>query len=625
MPRRERIRQDVSDISSAPDLLRFATAGQVERLLQRRMGLTQGAIAQGAGLGDSSRNAGPALSRALRIGPTVEQLAGLDEIIGALAQDPDGLGGLSSLALRLSAQRRDEVTRSSLVARVPLSWTRKLLADPPSDEAGILIQASAMLSKFTAAERMDASDIVTGIGERYERELDLLVRRLILISVGPPTSRNYDAQVLLGMLASYAFRPMMNRLDFELRHAPSSFHGWRAITKLVRLSEGGGHTPALRSWVQRLVTDSGDLRENSLYPGRGLDLELAVLIPAAWSPPGADWAGDALRARARNNEATLRERGTAAMGLWQRALAAGQPGLDAAREELRELITEFRDRSSTPDTAAGLRWLAATLEHVIEKEAAVCNDWPEVDDEWFGHVRDAADKLDEHQVPDHLLTGLKNLFRHMILQNAGIHRREAIETVAASGWAEPVADALGFLLQAERDQAWLRIRAEFALSVLQRKDLSIEVDLARACELAYQNLQLEAGNEPPPSRLEEMHASLFAVGDYFGATRAEEGVRSTRENTRERLRPILATLAETRGNRARILRGPARAAAYLLGVTAQPAHVGSKDLSQELLERLRHHPDPVTAMLSKWLLSFRFGPGGSIRPLIAAAEFDDPS
>jgi hypothetical protein len=89
---------------------------------------------------------------------------------------------------------------------------------------------------------------------------------------------------------------------------------------------------------------------------------------------------------------------------------------------------------------------------------------------------------------------------------------------------------------------------------------------------------------------------------------------------RERLRPILTKLADAKGDRAMILRRPARAAAYLLTVTAQPAHVGRTDLSQELLERLRNHPDPVTAKLSRWALSFRFAPGGTIRPLLAAAE-----
>ena len=41
-------------------------------------------------------------------------------------------------------------------------------------------------------------------------------------------------------------------------------------------------------------------------------------------PAKDDWVSQALLARARNNEATIRERGTAAMGLWQRALAEGR-------------------------------------------------------------------------------------------------------------------------------------------------------------------------------------------------------------------------------------------------------------------------------------------------------------
>ena len=72
---------------------------------------------------------------------------------------------------------------------------------------------------------------------------------------------------------------------------------------------------------------------------------------------------------------------------------------------------------------------------------------------------------------------------------------------------------------------------------------------------------------------------------------------------------------------ARDLRRPARAAAYLLTVTAQPRSGGKKDLSQELLEKLSQHPDPVTARLSSWALSFRFAPEGTIRPFLAAADY----
>jgi uncharacterized protein (DUF58 family) len=124
---------------------------------------------------------------------------------------------------------------------------------------------------------------------------------------------------------------------------------------------------------------------------------------------------------------------------------------------------------------------------------------------------------------------------------------------------------------------------------------------------------------PPRSHVTEMHAALFAVGDCFGVAGAEVRARSARD----RLQPILEDLASTTEDpRATILRRPARAAAYLLTVTAQPRVGGKKDLSEELLEKLTRHADPVTARLSQWALSFRFGPDGEeIRPFLAAAEY----
>jgi hypothetical protein len=562
------------------------------------------------------------LSVALRKGPTAEQLQGLDETIGALNPVLDGAGSLSSLALRLSAERRDKIKSSSLAARVPAGWTRELLAEPPAAEVGVLLQASALLSEFMAADKMEMADVISSVRERHKEDMDLLVRRLILVSVAPPGPRNYDAQILLGMLASYSFDLMRERLDCQLRYSPMAFRVWRAITKLVKLSEPGPHTDALKAWVRQLVTDSGKLRADSLYAGRSLDLELAITVPVAWSSGSDDWVGKALLARARNSEATIRERGTAAMGLWQRALSDGGADLDEARDNLRALISEFRNAGSRPDAAAGLRWLAATLDQVIESGVAVCNEWPDVSDPWLANVQAAADELDNCEIPSHLLTGTKNLFRHMILQNAGVHRREAIETVVTSGWAEPVARALGSLLRTEQDEAWLRVRAEFALSFLQRHDVSVETDLTHACEHAYKNLKLgEALDDGPPrAYVTEMHASLFAVGDCFGAADAEDRGRSARK----RLRPILTDLAEAQGRRAQALRRPARAAAYLLTVTAQASTGKRQDLSAELLEKLSYHPDPTTAKLSKWALSFRFAPDGTTRPLLAAAEHGPP-
>ena len=615
--RNDRIRQDVTDISSSDQLLRYALAGQLELLL--RQGFTQGNIAQGAGFGDTSRNAGPALSRALREGPTADQLPGLDEIIGTLNPDLDDTGSLSSLAMRLSSERRGKIEGSILAARVPPSWTRKILADTPADEIAVLMQASALLSEFMAAGKMDSRDIVASIRDRYSKEMELLVRRLSLICVAPPTSKNHDAQILLGMLASYAVRPMMDRLDSQLRYSPMAFRVWRSVTKLVRLGADGEHAEVLKGWVRELVTDSEQLRLYSLYAGRSLDLELAITVPADWSPPRDDWVSEALLTRAWNSEATIRERGTAAMGLWQRAMGQGQAERAQAKENLGKLITMFRDRQSRPDARAGPRWLAATLEHVIENEVAVCNEWPEVDEPWFRRVQAAADELDRSQIPLHLLTGTKNLFRHMILQNAGVHRREAIETLVTSGWAEPVSRALGALLRAEQEETWLRIRAEFALGFLQRHDLSVEKDLTHACEHAYQNLKRDEvlPGKPPRAHVTEMHTSLFAVGDCLGVAGAEERAR----NARESLRPILTYLANAEGGRAQFLERAARAAAYLLTVTAQPTDGGRRDLSQELLEKLSDYPDPATARLSRWALSFRFDPDGAIRPFLAAAEY----
>jgi hypothetical protein len=608
--------QEVTDISKPSQLLSYALAGQLERLHQRRKDIKQGQIAEAARLREDKRNAASALSHALHEGPSVTQMAKLDEIIGALLPDLDGTGGLSSLNMRLSAENRGGV----LIAQVPTGWTSRMLKHHrPSSELEVLTQASALLSTFSAAERVDEQS-VREIRVNYGPELELLVRRLILISVAPPTSRNYDAQIMLGSLASYAFEPMREWLDTAVRYSPLAFRVWRAITKLVRLRFNGDHMDELREWVQGLVRDSGQLRARSLYPGRSLDLELALAVPAAWSPASNDWAGDALRARARDDRATIRERGTAAMGLWERAIEQNR-SLRAAEQDLRDLIDEIGDGSSRPDAAAGLRWVAATLKYALDNKVAVCNDWPSVNEPWFDRVQDAANDLDRFPIAGHLRTGTKTLFLQMILQNAGVYRRQAIETVVTAGMTNPVAQALGNLLRNEPDEAWLRIRAEFALGFLQRANRHVEDDLTQACVSAYETLglsRLADGDEPPRSRITEVHAALFAIGDCFGVPGVEDRARSARD----RLRPVLKDLVEATGQRAMILRRATRAAAYLLTVTAQSQENGGPDLSRELLEELQNHPDEVTARLSRWALSFRFAPDGQVRPLLDAAEFE---
>lgn len=611
----KRIAQDVKDISSADELIRYAAAAQLTALTERHPHISQNKVAFAAGLATKPRDAASNLSTALRTKLTPSVLRRLDEVIGALGPDLAYTGGLASLALRLRAEQRDTMKRN-LTAHVPPSWTGQILDETVPYEFGVLVQASALLSAFVAAEDMDKSGRSVGdVRNHYHSQIGQLVDRLILIAAAPPTPRNIDAQVMLGSLASYAFELMQGRLERELRTAPLGFRVWPAITKLVKLSqETGRHAEALKSWVRRILRDAEQLRHYSLYPGRSLDIELATVIPGNWSGHEDDWVGDVLLNRARNANATVRERATAAMRLWERAIREQRPELSATEANLRALIAEFNDPDTRPDAANGMQWAAATLKHVIDENVAVCNSWPEVSKPWLKHVQTAANDLDHLGVPDHLLMGTKNLFLHMILQNAGVYRGQAIETVITGGWNEPVARALGRLLEYEENEAWLRIRALFALGYLQNRDHLVQADLTLACKHAFRNI-MQA--KPARAQVTEMHAALFAVGDCFGATGAAEQARSVREA----LHAMLVELVDKTLEEQRPLRRIARAAAYMLTITAQPEVNGKKDLSQELLERLAAHQDPVTNRLSEWALSFRFGPGGTIRPLLAAVQY----
>jgi hypothetical protein len=612
----DHIVQSVPDIRSADQLLSYATSGQLARILMHRQDLSQAKIAHGAGFGQKREHAAAALSTALRKGPTAGQLIRLDQIIGALAPDLEYTGGLCSLAVRLSAERQDEL-KGSMTVHMPSSWTSELLKKPSPNELDVLVQAAALLGAFEAAENMNpASRAIADIRDRYQEDLTVLVRRLILISVGPPTAHNVDAAVMLGSLARYAFQPMKQQLERELRQLPLGFRVWRAIAKLVKLGPPKGeHNDALRFWVQELIRDSNELRKISLYAGAGLDLELAITVPSEWSPPSKDWVGAALLMRARNAEATLRERGTAAMGLWERVVDHEGRDRAQAKADLRELIAEFRGPEARPDIATGLRWVASTLEEVIERHAPVLNEWPSADEPWLQRVQTAADELDNSEIPEYLQSGTKSLFRHMILQNAGLYRRNAIETVVASGWNEPVTKALGRLLKSEQEESWIRIRALSALGFLRSANDSVETDLIEAARRAYANLK-NASDKPTRAHITEMHSALFAIGDCFGVPGAEDHARSSREN----LRDILTELATLKGDAAKMLRRATRAASYMLVVSAQARRGTQDDLSEELLKLFSEHPDPVTSRLSSWALSFRFASDATVRPLLAAAE-----
>jgi hypothetical protein len=603
---------DISDISSADELIRYAVRAQLE-LVSNAASHTTVAKAIGMARDPTTSTAGASLSHALAAGTFSDaKLQKLDEVIVALAP-PSAIhtGGLSSLAIGLRGLR----DRESLSDRVPASWAREILQRPANDEVGVLTQASALLSAFLAAEEIEKADhrsnAIRAVHDKYSNEVFHVVDQLIMLGSSPPTARSLEALIMLGTLGSYAFDIIKDALEYALTQ-PLGFRVWRVITTMVLLSRRASHTMNLRKWVRQLLAEAEELREKSIYPGRSLDLELAISVPSGWSPPEDDWVGKILLARANNSKATIRERGTAAMGLWQRAIVDDNRDRGRVAADLQPLIAEFEAPEKRPDAYPGMQWVAATLRHVMASNASICNDWPHVEAQWMQHVNDAVRYLERQVIPQDVLPGTSTLFRHSLLQNAGVYRRHAIEALVAGGWTAPVARALERFLELESGEAWIRIRALFALGFLQHRDRGVEKSLATGCQHAYANLK----GTPTPAEITEMHTSLFAVGDSFGATGvAEEDARRIRESIRE----VLVGLIDEQLTTQDALFPVSRASAYLLTFMALPRkNDRQEDLAEILLKKLRNHPDETTRELSRWALDNRIDENGAIRPLTTA-------
>jgi hypothetical protein len=601
--------RDITDIGSADELIRYAVHAQLDLLHEaassHKRTPSHNKIAQAIGMDGGN------LAHTLAGGIFADaKLQKLDEVIVALAPaGAEHTGGLSSLAICLRGLR----DRESLADRVPASWAREILQGPADDEVGVLTQASALLSAFLAAEQFDrvehTSRTVQAVHNRYFEEIVHVVDQLIILGYAPPTPRSVEALIMLGTLGGYAFEIVKNELEYALKQ-PLGFRVWRVITALVMLSRRASHTPSLRRWVRKQLKSAEELREKSLYPGRSLDLELAIRIPPDWSPAEDDWVGEALLTRASNSEATICERGTAVMGLWQRAVRNPQQDAVRVAADLAPLIAQFEGPAMRQDAYAGMRWTAATLRHLITDGAGVCNTWPEADDPWMQRVDDAISQL-EGSIPPEILPATGTLVRHSLVQNAGIYRRQAIEALTAGGWTGPVARTLERLLELEQTESWLRIRALFGLGFLQHRDRSVEDSLAAACGHAYSNLK---GN-PTRTQVAEMHSALFAVGDCFGATGIpENNVRQMRSSIRE----ILENLARGPLTRNAEMFPVSRAIAYLLTFMILPRDDQDQDLAEVLLRELRNHPDGATRELSRWALENRIDEVGMVRPLVHA-------
>ncbi|AVV46649.1 hypothetical protein PYK79_14510 [Streptomyces sp. ID05-04B] len=611
---------ELTDISNSRDLIRYAVASQWGRL-GTSLSLNQKAVAKEMGMAES------AFSHALGDGTAPfddAHLKRFDLIMSVLGLDH--AGGLRALAVRLRGAHDAE--SRAVDPHSPASTHEELLRRLSNDEDTVLLQADALVSRLRLASRLGRSE-----PSARSNEINRVVSRLILIGAAPPTQRNVEALIWLGTLSGYAFDQMQDQLVEAVRTTPLGFRVWRAVTKSVLLNTvkpargkeirtDRATINSLRVSVRRLLKDAGTLRDKSLYPGRSLDLELAIALPGAWSAPTdeqGDWVYEVLLERAQSDSATLRERATAAHGLWQRAVQGKGRDKDTVKVQLQELIDEFEAAENRPDVATGLHWTAATLRAVIAEDVEVCNAWPENGEAWFATVMDAARDLGEDvTIPAHVRSATRKLFEHALLQNAGVPRRQAIDTIVAAGWADQVAHALSEVLKHERGESWLRIRALFALGFLQCRNRYVRDALVEACLRAAHRLSVAEPQEQSPAMVTELHAALFAVGDCFGARGAEDLARQVREPLRSTLEKLVegGLLADEPTWPA------ARAAAYLLTFTAQAGRPAEPDFAQVLLGRLEHHPDPVTSELSKWALSFRFAGDGSVRPLLDAARLD---
>jgi hypothetical protein len=596
---------DIDDIIRGDDLVRYAVHAQLHRV-----DCTPDQI-----VGPNSPIDKSELMRCLAGSGAfpAHTLRALDDVILAIGGSKSHIGGLAPFASRM----RELTDHAGVSVRVPGGWTRDSMRTKSNDEIHILVQASTLLNRFVVAS--DAGFPLDTIHQQNAVALDHLVERLILMAGGPPTPRHYEAQALLGSLAKFAFNIVLDQLQASIQHSPLGFRSWRSLTKLVMIArndvqEGNEDLAhSLKEPMRRLVEGATKLRDRSINPGRSLDLEMFIAVPWDWA--GEDRTGDkishVLYERAIDNHATLRERGTAAMGLWQRAFDNHRADDRRIRAQVLELVAAFDDPERRPDIANGLSWVARTLDSVIKKNVAVCNEWPSVDEPWYRAVFDAADVLMQRGIPPALLPGTRNLFLHALLQNAGVERRKAIDALRCGGLVEPVAQAFAGLLQDVRTEPWLRVRVLFALGFLQVRDHITEADLVDACARA---IDVVAEGRPNPSQIVELQTALFAIGDVFGVTGVEDQdaidlAGQVRNNLAFNLTDLVDRQLLHDSGRHMV----ARALAYMLTFTAQP---GRNDLSKRLLGVLREHPDTVTRRFCEWALGFRFADDHTIRPLL---------
>lgn len=587
---------DLTDVTDGEQLIRYAVNAQIARFDD----LTHASVATAIKMdkGNFSRAVGRGTAKL-----SIDQIRQLDEVLVAADLELRNTGGLTTFAARLRGQH----DRSSLSVQIPLNWARDVLLTPTTDEVVALIQGSSIVSMFLAADRAGISS--GRVRSSLDREIRDVVGRLVVVGGAPPTSKNIEAQVLLGSLAKYAFEVTWARLEQDLRYHPLGFRAWRSITKLVRLASSDEDLEMnLRPRLRLLLSESPSLRNRSIYPGRSLDLETAISVPQTWSRPEDDWVAELLLMRARESTATVRERGTAAHGYWERACRSQGP-TSPAIDTVAAIIELLRTDTTRPEVVPGLQWAAATLDRVVENRSPACNTWPETDAPWFQVVAAAAGELEASPLlPRTIAAATRVLFSHVMLQNAGVHRRSALDTLVAGGWTEPVSYALAQVLNHDELDSWVRIRALFALGFLQHRSDYTQQTLTQAARTALRHVTPNS-HRIADAQITEAHAALFALGDLFGV----KGAEAHAARARDELVPTLNELVAAGIVDDPAYRRLARAMVYFLTFSAQEPG----DFSHYMLKMMAESKDDVTQSFSNWALGFRFGSGG-IQPILAS-------
>lgn len=304
-----------------------------------------------------------------------------------------------------------------------------------------------------------------------------------------------------------------------------------------------------------------------------------------------DWAGDVLRRRARDKSATLRERGTAAFGLWERAIASEEPAWIAAAEaELQQVTAQLLAENGERPGAA---WVAKVLQENIRRRRAILTDWPDLDDPAQRIVKQAQEELQE--VPHRVREATGKLLEHAILKNAGVYRRRAIETLRAGGFAEQAARAVAVVVRNAETESWLRVRALFALGFLQDREAAVQGVLREACSSAWNKLKDMERDDSQAFRVLviELHTAIFAIGDCFGDPAASDEADTVRRSIDNLLEELIREVTSDKQSH---LTPIGRAIAYLVGSTA---HVNVA-ASRRLLEQIVELNDEVTKALGEW-------------------------